>query len=291
MKKCNGQTIIIIPILFMVIIIAMGGVIDVGNMLVAKNKLQAASDAVSLIGAKSIWGGASYVTQKVNDFAQRNGLTPANVTVTTPYNGNANQIRISVRQTYNYVFLRLLGKNTELIQASSIASGTATGYKGMNSIAMGSGTYTSGQTYAIKDDSGGNSGAISLSGPGANEFRDDFKFGYQGTPLSIGTVVETKPGKMSGPTSEAFSYRYNRGFAGETWNNYTFGNPRVVMVAFTDPAPQSLNGRKNTTVVGFGLFFLTSEDDGGINAKYIGPPQDNVLGDAQEAAVDVNLIE
>ncbi|MFA5928642.1 MAG: pilus assembly protein TadG-related protein [Candidatus Margulisiibacteriota bacterium] len=291
-----GQTIIIIPLLVLVLIAAVGLTFDIGNVLLAKNKLQAAADAAALAGAKSLYGGLPLVRITVSDFVVRNGLATNNITIVTPYNGDPNRIRIIIQNNTNYYFMRVLGKSSVSISASSAALGVKTGYHGCNALAMPEGTFTLGNRYEIKSSAGevhSNHGAIALGGPGADQYRDNLSTGYQGPPLSIGDVIRTEPGQLKGPTATGFDARFNAGFPGESWNNYTLGNPRVVLVMLVDPNPYTISGSGEVTVRSFALFFLENYDhsDGSLDGTYIGNADSSLLGGSQTPKVDVSLIE
>jgi len=283
------------PILLTVIIGSIGLSFDFGNTLVAKNKAQAVTDSVALAGAKMLSMGSSYMNTQIQDFMQRNGYSVDSLTVETPYQGDNELIKVELTVNVPYYFSKVLGKDSQTIQISSVAKAGIKTYQGNNPVGVPADTYLRGQPYQIKSGTGGhgNYGAVALGGNGANDFRNNLKFGYQGDTIAVGDVLQTKPGKMKGPTSDGFYYRYNRGFPGETWSNYTEGNPRVVLVVMVDPSPYDVHGRGDVTITKFALFFLESyqASSGGITAQYIGDPADYPLGEGQMIINKASLVE
>src|SRR5690606_15931985 len=85
-----------------------------------------------------------------------------------------------------------------------------------------------GQVYELKIDahSGrkyqGNFGALALGGTGANTYRNNLKYGYQGM-LRVGDQVYTEPGNMAGPTRQGIEYRLKQApsIPGQPWYENT----------------------------------------------------------------------
>jgi Flp pilus assembly protein TadG len=95
-----------------------------------------------------------------------------------------------------------------------------------------------------------------MSPNGANAYRCNLQNGYC-CPVSVGDVIDTKPGNMSGPTRQAMNAR----FAADTdrrqgicYSDYRGNGQRVVYVPLTT-AP-SKGGRATVQVTGFSAFFL-----------------------------------
>ncbi|MDD5089545.1 MAG: Tad domain-containing protein [Candidatus Wallbacteria bacterium] len=130
--------------------------------------------------------------------------------------------------------------------------------------------FTLGDTYVLKYGSGawsgspdkpyqhqGNWGALALGGNGANEYRDNIKFGESNPDHSLyyaGKQVYTEPGNMVGPTFQGVEYRID--------------NDKLYV---TVPVVDSLdvNGRKLVTILGFLYFKLTGlENDNHGNTSH-----------------------
>ncbi|MFH1428829.1 MAG: hypothetical protein ABIH39_03695, partial [Candidatus Margulisiibacteriota bacterium] len=268
---------------------------DLGNVLVIKNKTLAVADAAALSGARKIHLGVAAAQAEVSDFIQRNAYALDSFIVETPYQGNSRQIKVSVAATVPYFFLRVFGRSSQEIEESTVAEGGEVVYRGCNAMVMPDIAYNPGQEYMVKVDKGehGNCGAVALGETGADSYEENFKYGYQGAPLAIDDVLLTEPGRMKESTAQGFNYRFNDGYPGETWNHYTPGNSRVVLVALASPNPYEQTGRSEVTVTGFALFFLERfrNNSGEVYGTYIGPAEDNSLGDGQDSFSKATLIE
>ena len=290
----KGQIFILAPILFTVMIGAIGLTYDLGSALVAKNKAQAVIDATALACGKNIKHGVSSTIIKAQDFIVRNGLDPNALVVETTYQGNPSRVKVSYSASIPCFFSRLLGKDNQEINVSCVVHSGEPKVKGLTPLGVSKGEYVIGGNYVIKRGEPGNSnnGALAIGGNGANQWRDNFMYGVQDFEFGIGDEVDTEPGQMIGPTAQAFDYRYNRGTHGETWTNYSEGNSRVLLVAMIDPSAYDLNGRQTTSIVGFAVFFLDSqESDGSLIATYVGPAESSVLGEGQRYAEELYRVE
>lgn len=121
--------------------------------------------------------------------------------------------------------------------------------------------------YGSKSDSdlpSGNFGAIDLdgvTGGGANDYRNWLANGYSGQ-LTTGILLPVESGNMAGPTSQAFTSRYNQcthfpGQGGCTSEHYVASCPRVIKVPVVD-----YEGTKTVRVVGFAAFVLEGQPAG-----------------------------
>ncbi|MFC1478002.1 pilus assembly protein TadG-related protein [Candidatus Margulisiibacteriota bacterium] len=291
----KGQIIVLFPILFIVILGLAGIAFDFGNALVIKNKTHAVADAAALSGARKVHLGVSEAGQAVLDFIQRNAYSEDSFYIETPYQGNSQRIKVSVAATVPYFFFRVFGRSSQGLEESSIAEGGDIVYRGCNGLVMPDSMYNPGQKYMVKVDRGehGNCGAAVLGDGGALGFEESLTNGYQGASLGVGDTLLTEPGRMKNATSGGFHSRYNDGYPGETWDNYTPGNPRVVLVVLVNPNPYEQTGRSEVTVTGFAVFFLDryKHHSGEIDGIYIGPAEDHYLGEGQESFGEAVLIE
>jgi len=293
MMNTRGQVIVMVPILFVVLLLGLGLSFDFGNVLLKKNRAQSVADSAALAGAKALSHGTSAATATARDFALRNGVTPSALTIDTPYQGDSHQIKVTVTTRVPYYFTRIFGPVSQTVHASATAGFYGNpAYSGANAIAMPSSNYQSGTQYLIKlkEPANGNEGAIALGGTGASVFRDNMQYGYNGN-LTLGQTVYTEPGNMTGPAQTAFRYRFDNAPANETWQNYSAGNPRAVLVVLTTPSPYNVVGRSPLQVTGFAVFFLERDAGGLVYARYIGPAATSPLGAAQSATFPSRLVQ
>lgn len=126
----------------------------------------------------------------------------------------------------------------------------ASSLTGLAPIAMLESDFLLGNTYTVKQGGGGgdigNFGCLALSGNGATDYENDFKYGYSGT-ISIGGTCEVKTGNMKGSTVDAVEYRMANG-------------TEDILVVLTDEFPTGSSSSIN--VVGFAAFHIT-----GVNSQ------------------------
>lgn len=105
-------------------------------------------------------------------------------------------------------------KLSNAIDAAALAAVfPITGASGVRPLAVEKFDFQFGTEYVLKQGAGGsyngNFGAVALGGKGANNYRNNIKYGYGGL-LRIGDWVSTEPGNMSGPTQESIDYLMNQ---------------------------------------------------------------------------------
>ncbi|HAA38092.1 MAG TPA: hypothetical protein DCE00_04395 [Firmicutes bacterium] len=118
--------------------------------------------------------------------------------------------------------------------------------------------FVQGQEYELKsaapgDLGPGNFGALALGGKGASRYESNLRDGYSGM-ISVGDLLDTEPGNISGPTKRAFTARINACSHGCTYQNFRSGCPLIVYIPVVkQPTGQ---GRQEVEVAGFAAFFL-----------------------------------
>lgn len=117
--------IVITAILLVVLLGLAAMTIDMGSFYQTQAKAQSAADAAALAAADNIAGGAASATTAGASMATTN-LPGATATVTTPYNGNANEARVTVNTSAPATFGRLFGMSSASIGASAIAKTNTT---------------------------------------------------------------------------------------------------------------------------------------------------------------------
>jgi len=99
-------------------------------------------------------------------------------------------------------------------------------------------------------------------GSGGSVYNETIKWGFNGE-VKVGDTVSTEPGNMVGPTKQAVSSDSDSLFArasedpwaDDTWSNYDYGNPRIVIVPLISPLS---NGRTTVQILGFAAFYVQS---------------------------------
>jgi Flp pilus assembly protein TadG len=109
-----------------------------------------------------------------------------------------------------------------------------------------------------------NDGPCAGLGPtGANAYQCMLERGYC-CEIVPGTVTNTQPGNMSGPTRSAIDFRFDNDTdqrQGICYSQYRGNNQRIVTVPVTSPMG---NGSSPVTITGFATFFIKNRPGSGI---------------------------
>ncbi|HEY5557307.1 pilus assembly protein TadG-related protein [Acetobacterium sp.] len=115
-KNENGQSIVLVALLMVVIMVFAALVVDLGMVSYTKTRLQNAADAAALAGAQDL--PAATATTTAETYAVKNRVLATEVKVTYP---DANKIKVVCTRNYSYSFARIFGyTNTDVI-ASAVA--------------------------------------------------------------------------------------------------------------------------------------------------------------------------
>lgn len=180
----------------------LGLVIDLGQIYLEQVRLSRAVDAAVLAGVQELPGQPSQAVAKAYEYGQANNVAAEQIQVTL---GNANHlINVRAEKKVKLYLLSLFGYLDHNVAAEAAAEvGAVAGCSGVIPVGVPWQDFELGQTVILKMDahSGqnfqGNFGALALGGSGANNYRSNLKYGYQGV-LRIGDRVYTEPGNMAG---------------------------------------------------------------------------------------------
>lgn len=268
LREEKGQAMVLIALLTTVLLGITAFSFDMGNLQWQKRHIQNTADASALAGAQDL-PNAEDAAQR---YAQLNGVPDADISV-NPTNTDPTKCEVVCTRNVQNTFARILGFNNTTVAARAVA-----GISSVNSVSGGAlplgveqQDFVYGQTYQLKENAGagqyhGNFGCLALGDKnGANRYRDNLKYGYDGT-LTVGDKVDTEPGNMAGPTVDGMNYRINQDPTA-TYTTVQKGSPRLGVVPVVDT--MDVNGRKEVTIVGFAVFFLESAntEGKGNNAK------------------------
>lgn len=292
MNRKKGQVLVLGVLAIVVLLGFTGIVVDASLIYIDVNRMQTIADQAAIAGAANIGDGVTTATNKALEITGANGISDSDVTITTPYTITADPgnpkyeagdtsydsndlLRVQIQATHNYTFGKLFGLNSRDITVSSVAiyPGDPESVTGVTPTGIAEQTFVYGNTYEIKEQGGtgsSNQGPIRLGGPGADNWRDNMEYGYTGT-VSIGDNVDTEPGKMAGPTTQAVDYLIGEDTTG-TFASHSDTSPRVLLVPICNPDPQAGNGLASVQIVSFALFWLVGEgSSSSVQAQYIGP--------------------
>lgn len=301
LKDESGNVAVLVALMMVVLLGSTALVTDVGVEFAAKQKLWNALDAGALSGVEEIFNGASAARSTAYQYVQNNGGSVNSISVNTA----TETITLNGQQNVPLYFARVLGYKSANIaiqvqaQAGTLVSGT-----GFAPIAVVEQNFAYGQTYTLSVGAGqngsgsdgssedgssqeqndgssqdttdgsndnqeygsGNYGFLALGGTGAQQFSQNLMSGYSGV-LSVGEQVQTEPGDMSGPVSQAVSYRLQQG-EGWTFATASNGCPRVILLPVVNTL--NVNGRSSVTIVGFAAFYLDGLQGSGGHQQIVG---------------------
>lgn len=253
----DGQVMILFALVLVVLMGFAALTVDVGSMTLTKTKLQTAADAAALAGAQDLKN-ANY-DNTVISYAKLNGVPETDISV-NPTNTDPMKLEVVCTRNVKHTFARVLGFTDTTLMARAVVSVSAVkSVSGAVPLGLEDQTLVYGETYLLKENAGagqyhGNFGGLALGGNGANNFRNNFKYGYDGV-LTVGEKVDTEPGNMAGPTIDGINYRISQDPAA-TFETVQKGSARICVVPVVDT--MDVNGRKEVTIVGFAVFFLES---------------------------------
>jgi len=271
-KSEKGTVIVMVALSMMTLMMATALVADVGRLYLAKIRLQAGADAAALAAATTLFSehnlilasntARGYVNQNVHEYYKYNYQADQ----------NQNSFTVNLEQDVAFFFAPIMGINTSKIKATATAkASTIISALGVVPFGVEQQNFEFGEQYTLKYGAGdkpahgGNFGGLALGGNGANTYRDNIKYGYNGE-LEIGQQVTTKPGNMAGPTDQGVSYRISQCTHGCSYNTQIEANcPRVVITPIINAIPDG--GRTTATIVGFAAFFLEATQDGAKGQK------------------------
>lgn len=297
----RGQVLIIAVMLMGVLAGGAAIAVDTGAYMAHRRDVQNAADSIAL-AASQVLPDANAAHAIANEWADRNGVEPGEMTVTiTPQNLPATpnpSVTIELTAAHNLTFLKLLGRDSADINTTATAIRTSPG--GSNGLMPWSvleavkNAAVPGDAVVLKYDStnvlNGNFGALRIDGNGANIYRNSIKFGSDNglcavtaTDCTDPSIVQTQPGNMTGPTRQGTDYRINNTtIACDTWlevvvenldgtqglrpecNPFTNGGDPGSLRVIIVPVIDSLcNGACYVTILEFSLFFLEGYGAGG----------------------------
>ncbi len=262
----KGGVIIIVAAAMVFLFGLTAMVTDVGSIAYARRRMVTAADAAALAGAQELVSNPALAGTKALEYASKNGADPEKVTVTV--SGNNCEITVSAGQVVDFSFAKVLGFQSTSVSARAKAAikpaRAATGIVPFIVPMPPPGEdYSYGEEVLLKVAKwqngaigSGNFGAIALGGKGANNYRNNIKYGYQGV-VSIGDYVETEPGNMSGPTNDGIKYRLDH-------------NGSIVIIPLYDSSATDISGRDMIQVAAFACFEITGVEGSGNKCNVTG---------------------
>jgi Flp pilus assembly protein TadG len=286
----NGSVLVLAVAAMLAILGVTAFVVDVGNMVLEKRRLQSACDAAALAASREL---PSYAVteERAFEYLALNNVPSENATVII--NSDKTKVTVEASKKVEHFFAQVLGKNSTTVSARAAAVyGSIKGMKGVVPFGIPDQILRYGEEYTLKagshDEYGpGNYGPLALEFRGASNYTNNLKNGYSGM-VKVGDWILTEPGNMSGPTEEGVTYRLNKcPHTPEcTIDHYHPDCPRVMIVPIFDPT--SLQGRSEVHIVGFGVFLLKGVAGSGNKSTVTGYFLEMVPPDGLDFELDPN---
>ncbi len=272
-KEEKGTVTLLVAFMMVIFIGLSAVVIDGGNLYLKKSTLQKAVDAAVLAAAQELPTDRDQAMVEVRTVFEKNKVQPLNVNIS--FYNHYTMIKISAVERVKLFYGGFFGyENVEVnanasVQLQTLASAKGTvplGVEKALNLQFGEKTY-----LKVGDSTVGNFGALALTGPGAKNYEEDLKDGYD-FELLIGEKLATQTGNIVGPTQRAINHRINScSINNATYDHYPSDCPRVVTVPVFESVRTDQNQIKEVKVVGFASFFIEgfTENENDVVGRFI----------------------
>ena len=229
--------------------------VDVANLYLNKTQISNMADAAALAGARDLPDSSQLAISTAQYYANQNGKNGDDIQALV--NDSNTIVTVTVNRTVPLFFAKVFKLYNTSVSATAQASNmVVSGVTGAVPFSIEKQDFSYGTLYTLKDGGGsgsdGNYGGLALGGSGANIYKYNIKYGYDGK-LTVGQWVDTEPGNMSGPTSDGVGYRIDLDpYA--TYETVKQDSGRIIIVPIIDSL--DVNGRAAVQIVGFAAFFL-----------------------------------
>ncbi len=284
-KASKGQAIFIVILALPVIVGVLTLVMDVGNLYYNQVSMQVAVDSGVLSGALYLPSYPSQAVSVAEDYAERNGIKAGEI-VSCTVSSDHKTVLMTTSRYLPCFFCAVLGEGTAHAQtAPGPETSSGTGVKASASalivpIRAATGVVPLGVDYRTSLNFGnvvqlkqgqvgaGNWSPLALGGTGGDNYRSNVQSGYPGK-VSAGDSLQTEPGNVVGPTTQAIQYRISMGqnqFSTGTFQNHDLNDPRVMLIPIVDFS--NINGSSQVPMKGFAMMWISSIDGQGTITCY-----------------------
>jgi Flp pilus assembly protein TadG len=261
----RGQVMVFLAVALPTVVGVLALATDLAVFYFNWSELQNAADAAAIAGANYLPTWPSSAASAAQNYAELNGIQPAEIT-STQVGASNTTISVTLARSVPYYMARVLGLTAATVRAHATAGVLATGSAtGITPIGIDDHVaYTYGQQIVLHQGVGpGNWAALALGGTGASTYEQNLENGYSGS-LSTGQWVQTQPGNMSGPTQTGFDYLITQGEAVDpsgSFSSHALNDPRVLTVPIVDFS--NINGSSQVPVEGFAEVWVSAADNQG----------------------------
>lgn len=268
-KKESGQSMVLFALLLVVLVGTLAIVIDYGMPAWTARRLQNAADSAALAAATVLPADnaekETVARTEAVEYATKNGYSNVDVSFS-----DTMTVKVTVKTTVEYSFAKIFGlTSVDLERSASAQIQAISSLRGVVPLsvkkseldaALSSGSYYMTLKFGGGSGDHGAYGAIDLDGStsgGASQYKDRLINGYDGY-VTVGDLLPTENGNMSGPTEQGIQQRYNActhypSSGGCTPEHYDKDCPRVMLI------PVVIYTESHTVQVkGFAPFLLDS---------------------------------
>lgn len=294
----KGGTLVTTALFATGLVVAVGLVADTGALVYQRTRMQVASDAAALAGAKGLVNGQTYATAQAKAIAAKNGFDLPNEGIKIQ---NGSRMSVTLSSPVNSI----VGRVFEALKPNGMPGAVKplnTGAKaiadlhaeqvnyGLRPLGVPQQDFLAGSEYVLKQGAGnslrGNFQALGLDGTGATLYQSAILNGAQRT-VKVGDMVPTEPGNMAGPTVTAVNQLIETDRTSYRDAAKGARTPRVVTLPLLDQSFFAATGRSNVTISGFARFYLTyTTSRGEVYGRFIDlVGEHEVRGTSQQYAV------
>ncbi|NPV90007.1 MAG: hypothetical protein HPY50_04435 [Firmicutes bacterium] len=272
----NGNALAIVGLALVVLLGSAALVTDGGYLYLTKQRMVNAVDSAALAAGQELPDRASTAQAVAYSYAEDNGCPASEVAVNI--SEDHREVRVTATREVPLFFARVLGLVSSQVGAQATARiDPVSAVEGVAPLSISDQTLTFGIAYQLKDSPGDISdpdhgsgwlGPISLGGNGANVYRFNLMYGYDGT-LKTGDLINTETGNMSGPTTQSIAYRIDQcsHTPSCTVDHFAPDCPRILLVPVVEPIVEG-NQVKRVRILGFSSFLIDSYVESG-NENYV----------------------
>lgn len=261
MKKLDdkGNAAIVLCLVITVLLGFAAYVIDVGMIYAEKVKLTNAIDSAALAAILELPSDDIKAKSVAEDYLQKNNVDPTQTSIVVGTDNKS--IQIECVKNVKHLFAPIININSSNVNAKTkaILAPAKSVNSGIRPFAVEAYNFPYGDLVTIKEGAGdgyhGNYGAVALGGQGANIFRLNALYGYNGT-ISVGDYIDTEPGNIEGVTNDIKNYINSEN---SSFDNFSRDSIRLWTIPLIDSL--EVDGRKSVLVVGFAAFYVEDVND------------------------------
>lgn len=285
MKKLSskGNVSIILCLLIVALLGFTAYVVDIGMVYIEKIKLSNAIDAAALAAILELPNDDMKAKTAAIEYLQKNDIDPNQTTVSI--SADHKSIEIDGIKNVKHLFAQTIGISSSNVDAKTIAViGPIKSVKsGLRPFAVQKYNFIYGDLVTLKTGAGngsqGNYGAVVLGGQGANVFKVNALYGYNGT-VAVGDYINTEPGNMAGVCNDIKNYINSEQ---STFNNFPRNSIRIWTIPLVDSL--NVNGSKPILVTGFAEFYVEDVNGKSGNVEISG----RFIKFVSNGSIDMNL--